>query len=260
MSDPSAPLPAYLPPCAGCGAHHYDPGRFFPLLGLCVWCFGRGSEADHEYQAARDVYRVLRPPPAKRPAPFPCHHKPGSAGRIDAMRWRAEHNYALHHPDDAPHDPAPDDGDPPGPDPVPDVVVDAPVKDAPDPIAPADQLEGVEMDRSKGRLAWRARPRWRDCRVKCGRFPTYHQAAEAVKEFYRQRWGCWDETRPWLRMAACLAVVRLAGGEWCDLEFRDFAEYPAGVQRTAAGRVVRAEPYAGFWAAERALSRELARR
>lgn len=158
------------------------------------------------------------------------------------MRWRLERGYALHHPLD---------GSPDGSD-------GADVPDAPDPIHPDELMPGVEMDRSKGRLAWRARPRWRDCRVKCGRFPEYRDAAEAVKAFYADRWGYWDEARPWLRMSACLAVVRVGGDRrWHDLEFLDGVGLE--LQRQAAAAVVTAEPYETWWQAEAALRRELAR-
>jgi hypothetical protein len=158
------------------------------------------------------------------------------------LAWRLKNNFQLHHPEDATATSSPPDQSPE-------------VCESPDPISPEAYMEGVEMDRSKGKLAWRARPRWRDCRVKLGRFAKYEEAAEAVKQFFIQRWGSWDDSRPWLRKPAALAVVRVIDG-WHDLEF------PEGVDRDRARRaaaiVLTMEPYEMWVKAERALRRALA--
>lgn len=196
MTKPSD-LPA---PCPACGAKSFDPGRFFTLFGLCAYCF---VDAD-ERAAARIRIRSANPQPIRFP-PMPTSHPPGSEGRVEIMAWRLDHGYALVHPDDATAEDA--DG--------------TQVQEAPDPVHPDDLTNGVEMDRSKGQLCWRARPRWRDCRVNLGRFKDYRKAADAVKGYYVARWGSWDDSRPWLRLTAAAAVVRLKRGTWYDVEFPD---------------------------------------
>ena len=193
-----------LSPCPACGATNYDPGRFFGLYGLCLYCFADKDERIAAQQRLRSSAVPLPLPP------FPTVHVPGSAGKAEAMAWRLANGYALHHPEDGVSDP------------------NVKVADTPsEVIDPSEIIPGVEMDRGKGRLAWRARPRWRDVRVRLGRFHRYQQAAEAVKSFFVERWGRYDESRPWLRQPAALAVIRTQRG-WCDLDF------PTGVPRFIA--------------------------
>jgi hypothetical protein len=45
--------------------------------------------------------------------PGPCPHPPGSAERVETLRWRHENGYLLWHPLDAVEDPRPNgEGDP----------------------------------------------------------------------------------------------------------------------------------------------------
>ncbi len=216
--------------CPACGATNFDPGRFFRLYGLCLYCFEEKDERIAAQQRLRTLVPALPMPP------FPCVHVPGSTGKAEAMAWRLSNGYSLHHPSDGITDP------------------NIPVADTPlEVIDPSEIIPGVEMDRGKGRLAWRARPRWRDVRVRLGRFHKYTQAAEAVRSFYIERWGRYDESRPWLHQPAALAVVRTQRG-WCDLD------YPSGIARfiaRSAAAAVAAKPYPAPFAVRSAFRREL---
>jgi hypothetical protein len=72
--------------------------------GDCARC-GLASDDRDANGLCLDCRRGLRPrwhaASGQPPPPEPCLDAPGSDGKIETLRWRLEHGYALHQPDDA---------------------------------------------------------------------------------------------------------------------------------------------------------------
>src|SRR5262249_45007787 len=102
-----------------------------------------------------------------------------------------------------------------------DETPDEEIWNEPDPELPETLVAGIEVDKSRAQIAYRARPWWRGCRVKLGRFFVYAEAVEAVKAYFLERTGKWEpfRTKVWDRQRrTCCAVIRTEDG-WCDLEW-----------------------------------------
>lgn len=177
--------------------------------------------------------------------PTPCFAAPGSAIKEAMMAFRQANGYALHHPADATHATAEAS------------TTEESARPIVDPVPPSEMIRGIELDKSRPPIVYRARPRWRSARVPLGTFPTYAEAAQAIERFYRERLGLFEPLRDdhhrWYGPA--VGTIRTPAG-WCDLE------PPAGVslrQAARAARVVRSRSYCDCRAVSRAYRREVDR-
>jgi hypothetical protein len=223
MSKPSCHVD---PPCHGCGARHYDRGRFFPVYGLCVYCF---DDPDAR-EAAAYRFRQLHPPPERPLPPTPCPYPPKSPERMATMQARLRSGHQLHHPDDATWDDFLDSEGPPAP--------------TPEPKERTYQKRGsTGVEWSKGRA--RARPFWNGYKHNLGAFGRESEARVVVERFWREQLGLFaafrDQARFWGYRPPVI-VVRCKNGVRVPIfpyHLRRLALLAPGVDVIAVARRVR---------------------
>lgn len=224
-------------PCPACGARSYDPAprRWHSLLGLCVWCYGEPSTR----REALDRWRCQQVD--RRPLPEPTKAPPGSRAKVDELARRRAAGLQLFHPDDAtaadciPADWLTDDEDDGRLDRAADRQASRQaIRPAVDPSAQAVRAVGVELDRTRRELRFRARPIYRGVKVRLGTYPTHALAAAAVDRFSRElgsRAG--GKLADYSRLTGpCAAVVRTPAG-WLEIE------YPPTVDQQTADQAAR---------------------
>lgn len=205
-------------PCPGCGAKSYDPGRFHSLYRLCVYCF-----ADLDIRAAAgDAWRVRQVERHRQADARPCEHLPGTESKVETLSRRASLGLALHHADDA----RPGQVRRISPRPV-----DDPTNEA---ICP-----GVDVDRTRKTVAYRARPCFRGIRLTLGQYGTHREAAAAIYAWWQSlcrnrpgRAGAWQRRRGESKVAA---IVETWTG-WIEIEFPP--DCPHAIARRAGRKIM----------------------
>lgn len=160
-----AAVPAKPPPCRGCRARNYDPGRFFKWLGCCVWCA-------RDYPTARAVLEGPLPVDAAG-----CDAAPGSRERMRVYAERAARGQSCFSAADRRCEPEPTKR------------------------RGAEGETGVEkvLSKSGGSPRWRARTYFRGKKFMLGSFDFEEEAISVVKAWWKIHGGV-DLPKPVLWM------------------------------------------------------------
>ncbi len=251
------------PPCVECGARNYDAGRFHAVYGLCVYCFPLPAAR----RQAGDRWRCQQVD--SRPVDCPTDAPPGSIEKAERIAWRLANGLQLHHPDDmtlrryydeleAEEEDDPDLWQPDADAFEPETEKPARrpltrrhrIRPTVDPLPVGAYHRWVELDTTRGKIRYRARPRWRGVKVNLGTYATHAAAVAAIADFEQSTSLPVDLPT---RLPLAVAVVRLPDC-WHAVDMP--AGIPPTVARSAARRL--AVAYASRETVARAYGRLLA--